>query len=337
MRLAGTVTVALLSLLSLGCRRSAPAPGTSAAEPAAEARKLPARDDPAFDASSSTSVRNPNDGRLVGGVPLPLEAPGLRFNPNRDPAARFGTVEVVRALLEAARIVHEELGGEPVIINDLSYERGGPIPHHGSHQSGRDADVLFYQLGPDGKPIRSVGAFFDPDGKGVDFRDLADPSDDVALTLDVPRTWRFVQALIENDAATLQSIYVAEHIRTMLLDHARSTSVPRRTLARFEQMSCQPRYPHDDHFHFRFYCSVEDILAGCRDSGPSYPWRERALAEAGVPPLPMLPKRPKARSEMVTHEQARRAAGPMDEEVERWLDRRKTWRDKPHTGRPYCP
>ena len=93
-----------------------------------------------------------------------------------------------------------ELGGLPITINDLSLESGGPIPRHRSHQSGRDVDTLFYQLGPDGEPIESVGAFFDPSGRGVDFRDLADPDDDVALTLDIPRTWLFLRALIEGTA-----------------------------------------------------------------------------------------------------------------------------------------
>ncbi|MDH3202818.1 MAG: penicillin-insensitive murein endopeptidase [Myxococcales bacterium] len=286
---------------------------------------------------SSTSLRNPNDGSLVGGVPLPLSARGLRFNPNRDLAARYGTVEVVRALVNAGRIVDEELGGLPVTINDLSYERGGPMPHHGSHQNGRDVDVFFYQLGPDGKPLESVGAFFDQSGLGVDFRQLADPSDDVPLRLDVPRTWRFVQALIEDEAANLQSIYLAEHLRLLLLEHARKRGAPEPTVARFGEMTCQPEYPHDDHFHFRFYCSADDIEAGCRDSDPIYAWRKRALAEIGVESLPLLPKRERARTKTVGHEEARRAAGPLDPEVERWLERRKQWRARPHPGRRYCP
>jgi penicillin-insensitive murein endopeptidase len=285
----------------------------------------------------STSLRNPNDGSLRDGVPLPLSAPGLRFNPRRDPRARYGTVEVVQALVQAAARVDRELGGIPAIINDLSLESGGPIPHHRSHQSGRDVDVLFYQLGPDGAPIESVGAFFDPRGKGVDFNDLADPSDDVALTLDLPRTWLFLQALIEDDTALLQSIYVAEHIRTLLLQHAREVSAPAATVARFEDMSCQPSYPHDDHFHFRFFCTPEDIAKGCRDSPPIYDWHRERLAASGVRPRPLAPKRKTAVADVVTHEEARRAAGPMDPEVIRWLDRRQGWLDKPHPGRPYCP
>lgn len=290
-----------------------------------------------WSALDSASLRNPNDGSLRGGVALPLQAAGMRFNPSRSPDARYGTVEVVRALMEASARVDRELGGLPVTINDLSLEHGGPIPHHRSHQSGRDVDVLFYQLGPDGEPIESVGAFFDQTGAGVDFRDLADPSDDVALRIDLPRTWLFLQALIEGGHAELQNIYVAEHLRALLLERARSVRAPALTVERFEALTCQPKYPHDDHFHFRFFCTPDDIAEGCRDSAPIYPWHAKRLAEAGAKPLPLAPKRPQAEAKVVTHEEARKAAGPMDPQVERWLDLRQRWVKKPHPGRPYCP
>lgn len=288
-------------------------------------------------AYDSTSLRNPNDGALRDGVPLPLTASGSRFNPKRDSAARYGTVEVVRALVEAGARVERDLGGLPVTINDLSYAGGGPMPHHRSHQSGRDVDVFFYQLGPDGRPIESVGAFFDPSGAGVDFRDLADPSDDVPLTLDLARTWLFVQALIEDEQAQLQQILIAEHLRALLLEHARAQGVSRSTIQRFEDMTCQPSYPHDDHFHFRFFCAPDDIVQGCRDSAPMYPWHLKRLEQAGVTPRPLAPTRPNARAKIVTADEARKSAGPMDPEVQRWLDIRKRWMDKPHPGRLYCP
>ncbi len=309
-------------------------PDPAPALPADGASKASVLDWSAFD---SSSARNPNDGSLRGGVPLPLTAPGLSFNPARDPKARYGTLELVRGLVDAAGLVDRELGGLPVTINDLSYEQGGPIPHHRSHQSGRDVDVLFYQLGPDGEPIESVGAFFDPSGAGVDFRDLADPSDDLALQLDIPRTWLFVQALIEDDEAQLQQVFVAEHLRTLFLDYARAQNVSAATITRFAEMSCQPGYPHDDHFHFRFFCAPDDIRDGCRDSPPMYRWRRQALREAGVRPLRLAPARKQAKAKIVTHEEARDAAGPMDDEVERWLERRNQWIDQPHPDRPYCP
>ncbi|MGB3051656.1 MAG: penicillin-insensitive murein endopeptidase [Polyangiales bacterium] len=321
-------------------QRPVPTPATEPEDATpAPLKTEPGRQAEAIDWSSfdSTSLRNPNDGSLRGGVPLPLGAPGSRFNPGRDPRARYGTVEVVRALVRAGARVDQELGGLPVTINDLSYERGGPITHHRSHQSGRDVDVLFYQLGPDAEPIESVGAFFGPDGIGVDFRDLADPSDDIALQLDLARTWLFLRALIEDEEAQLQQIFVAEHLRALLLEYARSNDAPSTTVTRFAAMSCQPSYPHDDHFHFRFFCAPEDIVDGCRDSAPLYPWHQKRLERAAVKSRPLASKRPGANAKIVTHEEARAAAGPMDPEVVRWLDRRKQWTEQPHPGRRYCP
>jgi penicillin-insensitive murein endopeptidase len=306
-------------------------------EPAASTPTPPGPAAIDWSAFDSTSERNPNDGSLRGGVPLPLAAPGLRFNPGRDPNARYGTLEMVHGLVDAGSRVHRELGGLPVTINDLSRAHGGPIPHHRSHQSGRDVDVLFYQLGPDAKPIESVGAFFDPSGAGVDFRDLADPLDDVALQLDVPRTWLFVQTLIEDEEAALQHVFLAEHLRTLLLEYARGHGAPTGTVARFAEMTCQPGYPHDDHLHLRFFCTPDDIAQGCRDSPPMYPWRRDKLKAAGVRPLPLAPKRKDATAKIVTHQEAREAAGPMDAEVERWLERRERWLERPHPGRAYCP
>jgi len=333
---------ALLAAAATSCspaQRPVPTPATDTDNAAPlPPRTESAEHDGATDWSSfdSTSLRNPNDGLLRGGVPLPLRAPGLRFNPGRDPRARYGTVEVVRALVHAGARVHQELGGLPVTINDLSYERGGPIPHHRSHQNGRDVDVLFYQLGPEGDPIESVGAFFDPDGVGVDFRDLADPNDDIILHFDLARTWLFLRALIEDEEAQLQQILVAEHLRTLLFEHARSNGEPSKTVTRFAAMSCQPSYPHDDHFHFRFFCAPDDIVEGCRDSAPVYPWHRERLERAAVQSRPLAKKRPSANAPIVTHEEARAAAGPMDPEVERWLDRRKQWAEQPHPGRRYC-
>jgi penicillin-insensitive murein endopeptidase len=343
MRASELFITALICGAAAGCgpaKRPVPSPPFEAAKPVPPgtlpsdaASRPPAIDWSAFD---STSVRNPNDGSLRGGVPLPFTAPGLRFNPDRSPNARYGTVELVRGLVDAAARVDRELGGLPVTINDLSHEQGGPIPHHRSHQSGRDVDVFFYQLGPDGNPIESVGAFFDYDGAGVNFRDLANPSDDVALQLDIPRTWLFLQALIEDEEAQLQQVYVAEHLRTLFLDHARAHGAPAATVARFAEITCQPSYPHDDHFHFRLFCALDDIADGCRDSPPMYPWQRQKLVAAGVQPRRLAAARKRAEAKIVTHEAAREAAGSMDPEVERWLERRKQWINQPHPGRPYC-
>lgn len=290
-----------------------------------------------LDGSHSRSIGGPRDGRVEGAIALPESGPGFRSNPNRpNENAFYGTVEVVQALVRAAAVVHEELGGE-LTINDIGFEAGGPIAHHGSHRAGRDVDVLFYLIDHANEPIRSVGAFLDPTGRGFDFKDLSDPSDDVLVQIDLPRTWRFIQALLEGPHGDqVQRIFVAEHVRTLLLRHAERSRAPPAIRERFGQITCQPGYPHDDHLHIRFFCSLDDIEGGCEDSAPIYPWRRLALREAGLRPVIHRPRADRPAAPRTSAEEARAAAGPMHRRVEEWLERREAWMAPPHPGRPFC-
>lgn len=292
----------------------------------------------ALEGSVSTSIGGPNDGRLEGAVALPESGPGFRSNPRRPNAEAFyGTVELVQALVRAAAVVYEALPGSELLVNDIGFERGGAITHHGSHRAGRDADVLFYLVDRHGDPIESVGAFLDPRGRGYDFRDLAVRRDDVLVRIDLPRTWRFVQALLEGPFADqVQRIFVAEHLRTLLLAQAERAHAPRAIRDRFADITCQPGYPHDDHLHVRFHCTPEDMAAGCQDTPPVYPWRRNALRELGLTPALETRHRSRQPSRRVSAGEARESAGPMDSRVEEWLTMREAWMRAPHPGRTYC-
>lgn len=293
----------------------------------------------AMTGSESTSVGGPRDGSLEGAIALPASGPGFRSNTRRRPnlEANYGTVEMIQALVEAARVVHEELPGGELMINDLGLEQGGPIAHHGSHRSGRDVDVLFYLIDREGEPMGSVGAFLDARGRGFDFRELHDPRDDHLVRIDLPRTWRFVSALLEGPHADdVQRIFVVEHLRALLLRHAERTRAPRAARERFAEITCQPGYPHDDHLHIRFYCTVEDIAAGCEDSGPTYRWRRVHLREHDLRPVINRPRRDRPMAPTTTAEEARANAGRMHSRVTDWLERREAWSAQPHPGRPFC-
>lgn len=290
----------------------------------------------------STSIGGPTNGELKGGVALPDRSRGLRRNPRQPNAeGRYGTEELVRALRYAARVVDQTMPGSEVVINDLSLPEGGPIPHHGSHQSGRDVDVLFYLLTEAGEPFPSKGIPIDPDGRGHDYGDLTTPADDVPVRIDIPRTWRFLQALAENPDpdARMQRVFVVEHVREMLMKHAEAISAPKAARDRVGLVTCQPNVPHDDHLHIRFFCSAEDIRAGCGDSFPIYPFRRAELRRQGVKPqLAKRLKRPKRpRAPTVSRPDAARRAGPMHEDVRAFLQRRESWSEAPRVGRPYCP
>jgi hypothetical protein len=73
----------------------------------------------------------------------------------------------------------------------------------------------------------------EPNGRGWDYKDLADPSDDVRVSIDLPRTWRFVQALLAQDGEHVQRIFIVEHLRTLLLKQAEKARAPKRVVQRY--------------------------------------------------------------------------------------------------------
>jgi penicillin-insensitive murein DD-endopeptidase len=290
----------------------------------------------ALDGSRSTSIGAPHAGRVEGAVALPDLGPGFLSNPRRpNETGRYGTVEMVQALMRAAAVVEREMPGSAVKINDLGFEAGGPIPHHGSHQAGRDVDVLFYLLDAEGRPREGKGVPIEPDGTGHDYADLAIAADDLPVRIDVPRTWRFLQALVEDERALVQRVFVVEHVRAMLLAHARAIGAPAAAVQRVDDATCQPGAPHDDHLHIRFFCTAEDIGAGCEDTFPMYGWRRDALAAEGVRPL-MAGARAREPEERRRTTTPRPEPPVMHADVVEFLARRERWAHKPHPGRRYC-
>lgn len=286
-------------------------------------------------APPSVSVGAPDHGSLRNGVPLPDRGPGYRFNPRRPAEARYGTRELVDIIARAAARLPE---GPPLMVNDLSLPQGGPIRQHGSHQSGRDADILFFYVDGSGRPHPPIGVPVEPDLTGVDYRDLADPADDVPLRLDVPRTWRFMGALVEAAGDHLQRIFIVEHVRAVLLDEAKRSGASSSTIERFAQVTCQPGTPHDDHMHIRLHCTAGDMAEGCLDKPPVYPWRRKALRALGLKPvMSRLRPDPVAVAERTTSpEQARRRAGKMHRDVIAFLERRKGWLKRSGPPRRFC-
>lgn len=344
-------------LLAIACDRdhgSTPAPPPDAPAVAATPTSTPAEapappappevpgggpDPLTLDPSHSTSKGSPNEGSLEGGVPLPLSGPGYRFTPRKKPERRHGTVELVAALVRAAVAVHEQQPkSEPPAIltfGDIGMPQGGEIAGHGSHRAGRDADVMFYLQREDGTPFEGKAIPLDPEGRGTDYGDLADPSDDIPVRIDLPRTWAFVAALLADESVQIQQIYIVEHLRAMLLAQGKQAKADPAILARFGDVTCQPRFPHDDHMHIRVFCTAQDIAGGCNDVAPIFPWQRALLKSQGAAPV-APPKRKTPKPKLTSVEEAREKAGPMDAAVTEFLDRRRAWTKPPHPGRRWC-
>jgi penicillin-insensitive murein DD-endopeptidase len=228
--------------------------------------------------AGTLSLGGPNDGTLRDGARLPARGKGFISNPGRtNREADFGTDELVASLRQIGSDVERWAPGAVLVVNDLSLPEGGEIPHHQSHEAGRDVDVLFYSTDAKGAALRTRAARFDEEGVATTGAVGAG-----RVLFDRRRNWYLVKSLVLNDNANLQRIFVAERLRKLMLDHARSAGEPEWLIERAGQAMCEPTVPHDDHFHYRLFCTAEDYRQGCRDSWPIYPWRRTEMARLGI-------------------------------------------------------
>ena len=114
-------------------------------------------------------------------------------------ARNYGTREMVSAIKQAVDDVNKAFPGTPKLaIGNLSRKRGGRLRPHVSHQSGRDADIGYY--------LKT--------GHNTRLLKRARPN-----TLDVKRTWRFIESLIADDK--VQYIFSDYRLMRKLYRYAR--------------------------------------------------------------------------------------------------------------------
>ena len=120
------------------------------------------------------SVGHPARGNLRRGIPMP-EGDGWRLRRLRRRA--FGSRTTVRALTTALSTLHQARPDPlPVAVGELSRRRGGELPPHRSHQSGRDVDVGYVLRVDPPDPDTFTTATedrLDADGTWVLIRELA--------------------------------------------------------------------------------------------------------------------------------------------------------------------
>ena len=200
--------------------------------------------------SVSRSVGSPTAGKLVNGRALPRHPAYVL----RDRDRAWGTDETVDAITAAFDTVQAKHKQAPrVEVHDLSTREGGWIHDHKSHQSGRDADLAFYQK----RCARGV----------CPFRHVK-PNE-----LDVATQWTLLRALI--DQGNVEAMFMDRSLQQPLYDYARKQGATREQLRRWFQYPSGAgtstaiirHYPkHDDHVHVRFMCHDSD--ANCRSFRP---------------------------------------------------------------------
>jgi penicillin-insensitive murein DD-endopeptidase len=221
------------------------------------------------------SIGFPHSGVQTNSIELPVSGPGfLRYRPVER--VYWGQPRLVHAIATTARQVKTRFaGGPPIVLGDISARGGGNIPRHNSHRTGRDIDILWSVMTPEGQPVRSPGFIkVGPDGLAID------PSNARYYRLDLERQWQVVRALLESEAL-VQWLFCATWIEAMLIEYARALGEPDDLIWRAQTVLLQPAdsLPHDDHLHLRVACSPEQAVTGCLGGGPHWEW---------LPPLPTL-------------------------------------------------
>ncbi len=217
-------------------------------------------------------------GSLEDGLPLPEKGAAYRLLPMvRERGTHYATEDVAGLVDRASRRVAAAFPRSVLHVGNVSRKNGGPIAWSVSHQAGRDVDLAFYAR-QGRKPVNALSQLvvYDRRGRarGAGGR----------LEFDVARNWALVVALLEDPLAQVQWIFVSDPLRRLLIDHARKAGAAAATIARAEAVLRQPSGSgaHNDHFHVRIYCSCEDLLLGCMNGEPVWPWvrtYERALAQ----------------------------------------------------------
>lgn len=248
-------------------------PRAAVSRPAAVEDAVPAFDRAhvgSLERGRSYSIGTTSAGYLVGAVPL-AGSTGLALRPiSVTRGAIYGTRALEAMLTRAADAVAARYPGSVLWAGDLSGPRGGDLPGHKSHNSGRDVDLGFYRRAPDGTAADTprFSAVTATTGGGAD-------------RFDLERNWLFVASVLQDPGATVQWIFVAAPLREALLDYARTSGADPELIARAEQVLAQPSdsSAHRDHFHLRIYCGLEEALEGCLDAPPLHPWAPRWDAE----------------------------------------------------------
>jgi hypothetical protein len=138
--------------LSVGRRTSQAGRLPAAPTPKRSRKAAAARSDasPKIEWRNATSVGLWWSGSLVAGTQLPVDGPDwVTWNPVTDsvPNARrrlYGnerTIRTIVSVIEAYRAANPR--APRVVVGDISFEGGGPMDAHVSHQNGLDFDIYY--------------------------------------------------------------------------------------------------------------------------------------------------------------------------------------------------
>lgn len=219
--------------------------------------------DPARRSAGSIALGNTSRGGLIDPAMVPDAGEFHYILPaHLGRPTHYGTDELVELLLTTAEQVATAFPASRLAVGNLSVFDGGHISWSRSHNSGRDVDIGFFLRDKEGAdlPLETL----------VHIRRSAAVAEIPGATFDTERNWATVKALLTSETAKVQWIFVYAPLERMLLAHATKLGEPQALIDKAATIMHQPgdSAPHDDHFHVRIFCTLDDRLEGCRNTGP---------------------------------------------------------------------
>ncbi len=194
------------------------------------------------------SIGLPFAGRLHQPVIMPRSGKGFTLVPRSMTRGHFyGLPELVDLITHAAARVTRIYPRSMLTVADLSPRRGGFAPGHRSHQSGRDVDLGFYMVDSRGRyqVVTTHFVGFDANARGT--------GNHSRLLFDLERNWELVEALLSHGTVTVNRIFIAAHLRELLLQYAEAVARPPDVRKKAAAV-LSPDPGHACHFHVRITC-----------------------------------------------------------------------------------
>ena len=208
---------------------------------------------------------------------------------------RYGSDQLVELIARVAASVEQKHPGAVLGVADLSAERGGAIKGHRSHQSGRDADLIFYALDAQGQPFQpdSHMAYYTYSGRAHYAKAPKYQRNIQERYFDLPRNWELVKALMNDRQAQVEHMFVSRRIRRWLLRYAEQSGEPEELVRRASKLLKRPHTTggHNDHMHIRVRCSSSDMALGrCKNRIAKKRGRRKFYSRVRCPrPAPTQP------------------------------------------------
>jgi penicillin-insensitive murein endopeptidase len=159
----------------------------------------------------------------------------------------FTTDEMHEVISNAADFIkHEFPTAEFLQVGDLSSEKGGPAPGHGSHQNGLDIDVVY--LTRDGKLQSQNAPFWE--------EEFITSKSEVSLNFHTERNLMLFKHLVTTEP--VGRIFVDKVIKKHLCQFAEKSGLISDVKIKETLRRLRPEALHTNHFHMRITCPPDD-------------------------------------------------------------------------------